>query len=408
MMPSVFIRLALSMAYSACGSGMTWPQPAPTKAGDAAIQLRPLDARNVVYRAHQGAYWTIGPVVREVRAYMVQHNQPGPLFVRYLTDPRRGGASLETEIGFIVHGEHEPASSFQTTTWPAQRVASLAIEGRSPAPNRDYAVLLGWVEEQGLLAAGPVTELYNGDRSAASRSVDIQVAVLEASAIARQNETVAEMKDGNKKIATPVAAPSRPSHDASQTTAPTEHRTEPPPPSATAVASPPSEELPPAEPADAAPSLVEAETVESLVAAERFDEAAKVLLPDGRAINPALLPWIENAFARLHAAARGIRRVYPGEGAVMLKMADALMHRLTDVSRRGAEPGSGIGFQAFPNQRDQQPKRQRIIRDLDVLLSRIALRITKPAAAAEAMTKAVREIDQVIHNRPGHDKRGNP
>lgn len=404
MISTVLCRLALSFAQAACG-GLSPEQPVPTKSNGAVIKLRQLEPLRVAYRAHKGTYWTIGPLVREVRAYMVQHRQPGPLFIRYLKAPRSLGASLETEIGFILHDEHEPSSGFQTATRKAERVASMTIEGRSPAPSRDYAVVFEWVERQGLSAAGPVTELYPADSSLASRSVEIQIALSDARdapPIGPQSATPAALDDDHGTNAPGAAFSPQSPQVASQTTT-AEHRIESPPTiGEVKVTAPPSEVPPRAKRKKAAASPGRAESIESLIAAERFDQAARVLLPDEKAIDPALLPWIDGAFARLHAAARGIRRVYPGEGATMLKMAGALTRRLAEVSSPATDRSPGI----VPTQdaSEKQSQRRRIIHELDVLLSRIALRIARPAEAAEAMKEAVRRIDEVIRQGDALDK----
>ena len=79
--------LVASIAAAGMVQSVYGQQPAASGAprpAAAVVSVKRTDPTPVVYIEHAGPYWKVGPVFLRVREYMRTHNQPGPMFIRYL------------------------------------------------------------------------------------------------------------------------------------------------------------------------------------------------------------------------------------------------------------------------------------------------------------------------------------
>jgi len=186
------ILLVLLLLGAPAGPGLLAGEPPQTiTAGVGEIQIRQVGATRVAYLEHQGPYWALGGVFRQVAELMEQTDQPGPMYARYLDDPARTDmARLRAEAGFIVRGELEAPEPFQTRQLPPRTVASLHIEGHCGRAPGFHGELSAWVRQQGYRTDGIVTEIYPIDRESPSGKpiTELQLTVEGAAPLAEPDD----------------------------------------------------------------------------------------------------------------------------------------------------------------------------------------------------------------------------
>lgn len=158
--------------------------PSPQAAEEPQVQIKNLDRTSVIYLEHQGPYWKLGHLFAQVADFMTRHDQPGPLFGRYLDDPRKVELSrLRAEVGFIVSGDLQAAEPYQTKVLPPRTVAALVVRGHYGQTPAWHPTLFAWITEHGYLAEQAVTEIYPISPDGVpptERTTEIQVTLLGA------------------------------------------------------------------------------------------------------------------------------------------------------------------------------------------------------------------------------------
>ena len=135
--------------------------PAPQTTDGPQVQIKNLDRTKVIYLEHQGPYWKLGRLFAQVADFMARHDQPGPLFGRYLDDPRKVELNdLRAEVGFIVSGELQAPEPYRTKVLPPRTVAALVVRGHYGQTPAWHPTLFARVTEHGYLAEQAVTEIY--------------------------------------------------------------------------------------------------------------------------------------------------------------------------------------------------------------------------------------------------------
>ena len=162
-----------ALALATAGPG----EPRPV-ADQPAVELKQLAPATVVFVEHRGPYWRIGGLFGQVAEFMAAHDQPGPMFARYLDDPGAVGATgLRAEVGFFVAGELVVSEPYRRAVWPARRVASLTVRGHYGRAPAAYERVFEWIKANGHRAEGPVTEVYllAGGTAPGDRVTEIRV-----------------------------------------------------------------------------------------------------------------------------------------------------------------------------------------------------------------------------------------
>ncbi len=154
---------------------------------------------------------------------------------------------------------------------------------------------------------------------------------------------------------------------------------------------PPPQPAPPVQPVDD-----NALAMAVLLEGGNVDAIANRLMPRGKPIPADLDLWLGQLVFRVSAAGKGVARTYPGEGAHVAALATAIKNRYRTASSEASPsvleqvvvrvPRGGSAAVA---------KRQSVLRDLDRLLGRIAVRAVS-AAQAQADLASLLERAAVI------------
>ena len=402
------------------------PAASAPASADGTVAVKRIDPVQLVFVEHHGPYWAVGPALARVREHMLKHAQAGPMFVRYLTDPLDAGQrSLSAQVGFVAKGGHRPEPPFEGVQRSNELVAYTVVEGRSPAPRRDYPVIREWIQAHGYVVAGPVTEIYETtppDRTAGPQRTEIQV-------------TLRAVQPGENLGVRPiVGAPPTPvpvllrqttipgasdvkvgkiEVHADATTSESEAATgpdvEPKPGASTEIRQEESTGTVVAEASTLSIGVGEAgriEPVRQLIATGQFDRIAEQLMPEGRVIPDSDQLWLGHVVFRIGAVAKGIQQVYPRETRVAGAMADAVTRRYKKIS---------AGFQADPLgqavvrvdvQTDPLADRKRaIMRDVDSLLGRIAFRSVGAEAATDELAEILQRVQDLMWGKEATSRR---
>lgn len=160
-------------------------QPAVAVQGEPIrAELKELGAATVVILEHQGPYWRMGPLFRELGELASSRGQTGAMFTRYLDEPGTTTAQeLRAEVGFFADDSIEVQEPFRVERWPARRVAVLTVEGRYGRTPNQYERLRRWVGEHDYKVAGPMTEVYVSPGNGGARLTEIRLPVSTGDAI---------------------------------------------------------------------------------------------------------------------------------------------------------------------------------------------------------------------------------
>lgn len=147
----------------------------------------------VAYLEHDGPYWAVSAIVAEVQNAMGQWKEPGPLFIRYLGDPRsQTGSSTRMHVGCVLQGTSDPGPPFTVDRWPTAHVAYVLLDRAAGTAMEQHTRLMKWAAGQGYEPIGPVTELYWMEGSPSGREViEVQLALKDRST---ERETSSEPK----------------------------------------------------------------------------------------------------------------------------------------------------------------------------------------------------------------------
>jgi outer membrane lipoprotein-sorting protein/effector-binding domain-containing protein len=151
-------------------------QPRATWAS-AKPEIRQVDRQAAVVLPMKGSYLQAAGAVQAVAQHLVTRDivPAGPAFGRFESKAR-------WDVGYPVPAGTRAESPFEAVTLPAGQVASLVVIGpwgRDSAAR--WSWLLGWVAEQGYVAAGSPTEVWSGDdRSPDAQVTEMRIAVAPA------------------------------------------------------------------------------------------------------------------------------------------------------------------------------------------------------------------------------------
>jgi hypothetical protein len=372
------VILLISVNTAAMGPGPTeQPAATPTAAETTLpIAIKRTEPVEVAYLEHDGPYWSLGPRFAQLRDYILEHNQAGPMFARFLEEPTGAApGTVRSEIGFIITGDHDPTPPFKKAKREAELVAYIVV-GSSVKPARCYTMMREWIESHGHAALGPVTEWYPPLQQGKVRGqhTEIQMALRPATAAVDEAQSTAQtatpepdqqttVPQKTEDSVTEVAEP-QPADPVAAAEAP---MAKPEPEEAEKV----EQEAPEAEPAKAEPPV----SVKDLVAARQFERVAEQFLPSPDAIPQRLQLWLGQLVFRIGAAGKGIERMYPNEDREVIEFADAITRRYKSVS---------VGFELDPlaqavvtvdwSEGRHGAEEQAVMRTMDALLGRIALK----------------------------------
>lgn len=411
-MPKVFIVVAVSVlsglgfGHAASGQETVTSEPAIT-----VVQTQP---GVFVYLEHTGPYWTVRAKLRAVVSYMEEHRLSGPIYVRYPSDPTgRHASGVSSEIGFVIAGSHEPEPPFVREVRGAEWVASLPVPSPQLIVPRHYRELHVWVTEHRHRALGPVMEWYpygfgtsQDGRSRDPASVRMPIEPPAAEALPTPVTAAGETEQPGGIRVIPESAPRALAEEIGLSID-----------DAATAQFPPNVERPVTDgPVTDGPAITSVTpthrsdvTMRELLAAGDVDAMAGRLLPPDTPIRADLDLWLGQLVFRISAAGKGLARTYPDESTHVNELSEAINGRYRVASAVAPErtlaqvvvrvPGAGA---------DGPGARQAILRDLDRLLGRIAVRAISAPEASGALADILERAQDVLEaDRREPSDRGN-
>jgi len=418
------LRRGWTFRYLVCGLAIVLAGYArrPCQAGsEQSFALEELPTRSIVALRHEGPYWTVRRRLNDVVAYMRAHGESGPLLIRYGADPiGPSAASLVSEVGFVADERHDPEAPFRRVDLPAESVVTGEVDPAAAVSPRKFQELERWGMARRHVATGPMTELYPGMLAAGGREPHQRRVILQVAVESAQRATpglsgeVGRVNPGRPPDELPgtgVPKADLPKRDPRPATSkpkstPPEAPTSKPQPKPVAPPSSTSKSRPekPARVVDDGTG-----TIADLVAEGRFDAAAERLFPADRVLPDDVEWWLGQVVFRIKAAAKGMERVYPGEGDAVRALAEALQRRLGVVSeRRSRRPLAQSVVRVDPERRARSTKRQRApLLGLDRLLARIAFKSVTPEEVIVELGATVTEVARALEPDAGSESTRN-
>ena len=377
--------------------------PAESRPSVPQIAVKRMEARRGAYAEHVGPYWTIGPRFARLREYMDEHNQPGPMFARFLDDPITVPAdSLRSELGFFITEEFNPEPPHRIAVREPELVAYVFVDTPFATPLRHLPMMREWIREHGYVAVGPVTEVYLVEKKgkARSRGTELRIAIQRVDSETSHNtkDTAVPPAERSNQL-TPVlpTLPYAPRDDRGTVSGETHWST------GNGNTPAASEKGNPELLVTAAAEHPGRVTADSLSPAgqtgeqPRFDHLARQLLPDNQPMQQSVQVWLGQVVFRVRAAAKGIKRVYPGQEQAVMALADAVKRRYQVVSADFAvDPLDHAVVQVNPESDRHAIEKRNIMRDLDSLLGRIAVKGVDPEATLNELADIVRRAHEVL------------
>ena len=410
-------------------SPMAPPTKPATPAGSTArrpsITLKWSAPLKMAYREFAGAYWQTGPALRDAQAQMQQAGHLGRLFIRFLENPWSAETTtIKAQVGFIVNQGSRSVQPFQTFLRDAMPTAVMIIERSTPS-RRDYAALQQWAVARGYVPSGAVLEIYGPPATAGGGTgnyhTELQLELLPNEATARDRSPTAPEKavdDGEprveaiRKIPDPAdpgneEVPSSPGDPPAKVSALTldaqdgplrtpianENRNEdegPPAPrkapdNRTGItdtsdsrgngpASPSQTARTERPPGDESLNLNGATSLESLVERGAFDQAAALIVPNKRLLDPINRLWLEQVFFRIKAInARLGTKPSPKTDRIARLTSAVIVRRRRAMAQANDPADSSPAIHTYPVATDATGRHKReVLAKLDRLMGRLA------------------------------------
>lgn len=362
----ILLVLLMSLPVSGRRPDRTFAAEVPITPSESAIAIRTLPPARVVYREQVGPYWSLGPVFRLMRERMATESGQGPMFIRFLENPRAVPAhTLRAQVGFYLTDRETTVTPPDVLEdRPEELAAVLEVPGHFVHTARQYARMAAWAQEQGFEPAGPMTEVYRvtASQDQPGDGVEIQLSL--------------RVRDAEPSVPAQSDVPSMPPTDK------LEQRPSGASPQAEIEAPPASprpestdRELPPAPDTndmEAAPLHAESACeISGILASEDFTRVAARLMLDGDPRPAASHAFLEQVILRIRVAARGVEKAHPGEGARLSALALALDQRLQESLPASLRVESSYMVEA--NETLAQVRR-RILREMNAMLASITHR----------------------------------
>lgn len=409
------ILLILGLTVGLASSDTDRRDPSTNATHIAVKQTKPL---RVVYKNHIGPYWTVGPVFREVSEYMVEHGQTGSVFARYPDHPKNvRAASMRTEIGFVVNGEHQPQASFRSMIQKSELVAYQFLDTSNPNINKQFDVMSKWIRSNGYKPLGPIIEIHHRlfDRKGLNKpSVEIQIPVrkiLQEQDIPNfmevPDEVIKKSVSAIQVPPTPVPAKT-PEKIVTQPMQPKKVRPSfATKPEATKIPIPRPPKVVMSSDLESKPinrsydkpvqktnnDTLDTMTITELIDSEYYDQVARRIMPHPDAIEPGQEIWFGQLIFKMKAIARGIKKLYPGKGVTVTRLVNALSSRYEIQSAHFENNPLNQAVFRVNGYNDAFAKtRREMMRHMDSMLGRLAV---KRLTADEVTEELIDIVDRL-------------
>lgn len=380
MRAQTILRSTLILGILVTGGVAAEPPAPPDDQARASATIKETEPMTAVSVGHAGPYWSLGKAFEKVREYMSSHELEGPLFVRYSRAPATGSGAISMEVGCLISGKHEADAPFKSAAWKKRQTVSTQVEAGKVHLSRVCAQLNAFSQTKGYETLGPVIEIHPERNHAAegSRYAEVQMPVrpIPKDAVEAQPSSPGVSAETETGKGPPHAETPEASLDASS-------------PDVTVVPTKPM--------AKPKSRLAPLRPIPELVKEKKFDLIAEQLLPDAERIHPELQIWVGQVVFRIRALGKGARKVFPKEAAKLTRLTDPIAARYKAVSVNFAEDPLAEAVVRVDNEGDPGASgKEAVVRDLDRLLARVAVKSVDTDAALATLIEIVGRAQVIV------------
>ncbi len=398
------------------------------------VTVREIPAYSIAYLEHTGPYWTVGETLRTVYDRTPANDRPRQFFARFASSPLASrSAALRAEVGYPIPSDAGADASVAGTTQglriserPLELAACVEFEPGEAPRAQDFSQLRQWIAQNGYRSVGPVTEVYtfSTDDEPSVPRVELQMTIRPANdpreeSAARPGAVAVEVADTaagsesspasgafSQDQASSIAA----NHDPAREIPPLAPihplivQTEPPlqvraaialpesetNPAARTVGTPnvePSNESPTTEPSPEASAAVPVDPPECVALAEEF-------LADIQRVSPDTRAWLGAALLRIDAIGRALRA-----GSTMPGSVATCSSAISRASQRSVSDPATPALTASPvpaRVKTRIGEQKAVLRELDVLMMRLASRPAETGRAGEDLAALFERIRTIL------------
>lgn len=361
------------------------------------ITVRELEPATVVYTEYDGPYWGIGPVLSRVRADMSKAGRNGATFVRYADDPReRTLTSERTQVGYFAEPGVNADGMYVVGHWQSHEVVTTTVLGPNTGTTSLYPELRQWARDHGYEVIGPITEVYYPTKAGDSvehQQTEIRMPVKAAKAPTPALNSTSAPSDrrvraddsetravtvaplGTTDIERPGAAGSQAREDAAA---------DPVEETETAIGK--------QETTQVEHSFPETADLAQLLERGEYERAMGALFATFDNSKSALSAWLGQVADRIQAIADGLDQMGKSSGEVV-RIAAAFDASYEEWRAHGSTPGRGSGVDRTGTEGGAgPPARSEVLRRLDRLMARIAMRAADEDACVEELRSVLESL----------------
>lgn len=390
------------------GDGNGSSSPAVRTVDLPVVEVKHAPASTVVYLEQAGAYWRLGPAFARVADYMQAHGQTGPahpMYARFCGHPLKAtSVACVTEVGFVANlnlKDHpddglEPKTPFKTTRREQQLVASIVVEGPIISTLRYYTPLLAWIDEHRYLPLGPITEVYLsgiGTNTKGQQRTEIQISI-RARGDSPKSESASAANLSSDHLQPSVQSMPATPVDPKEAQVPAQDSMA----REIATSTVPTPAFAPTVESEQVQPVQSVQSVCGLVEQGRWDRVAEQLMPDGFVVLTSQQVWFKQVVFRLGALERGIRHLHPDQEHAVVALAQAVTDRYDTVAKTFTlDPLAQAVVNIDPQGDPTILKQRALLRELDALLGRVAVKAVGPEDAMESLTDIVQRVQNLVH-----------
>ncbi len=375
---------------------------------------RPVEwpATRLAVRSIVGPYWATGPFVEEARALMVSLGERGPVVVRYLDDPLATSPDrLRVEVGFAMSEEAPLPQSYAIVDQGPQMVLRKSIETGGRFGSRAYLALRSDASRQGLRPVGPVWEwidVATDGTNVRQGRVEVLMPVCEPDTEAAPSESMGALDETQEVPETLAIDASDEQEVEAEAIDPAGGQGEAYPSDPHANALDTADDRAAADHVDSAVAdvLTDRELpvpLPDLIRDGLFSEAAGRLLPDNVNLNyrsDRVRAWENQFVLRVAGLARGMEKLHPTDAGWITGLAKALIVRAEELSRSASQmPIAFARSNVDSESEDRWTQRREVIRKLDMLMGRLAVKSHPPNEILEFALELLVEIAEIVRDQ---------
>ena len=370
------------------------------------FHVRETQAETAVITEYSGPYWGIGPVLRRVRAHMMESNLKGATFVQYPQDPRSGTQALDaTLVGYFAAPGFRPPPPYVVEHWRPHLVATVTVLGPLTETTALYSPMREWAVQQGFDVLGPIVEIYypmEPNAPIEDQQTEIRMPIIRRAdqiPLHAQDRRITA-SDGSPPIVANHPGVDEPAPRTIVDRDPAESNSQDVTkqsrlPGYDPVVSTPPDGGPPS--ADPLPVPVHVE-LQDLIDQEKFDELAARLIPENQSLDQRTRDWMEQLVSRIIAIDKGLDRRPDAHPQPLGKIADALRQRLREQSDASPFQATKASPLLSKNKSTLGQEQSAVLQELDRVMSRMALGTITASECMVCVIESLKRVERAVES----------